>query len=324
MEVASGLHDLGPTPAPPRTHDVPGESASAADLIARSLPRLLTKPLRLAYLTAGQVPGLLRSSLEGRPEGEVPSAAVPHTRFNEALGPHRSLGGVELDLKQIKAVRGAVPGLTVNDVLLAVVGGGVRHYLEKVGELPAESLIAMVPISLRADDDRGGGNQLSAMKTSLRTDVADPLERARLIHRETARAKEASGPSGGTNPAAILESIPPGLFSVAGRVISDLELSRRLPMVNTGLTNVPGPTAPIYLCGARAVNVFGYALVAPGFGLINMATSYCGTVYLGFQAGSQMMPDPERYEDCLRLAFDELLEAAHAAGGATSRRPVQG
>jgi WS/DGAT/MGAT family acyltransferase len=320
MEMAAGLHDLDATSAtpPPAGREVEAADApSTVGLLARALPRLVTQPLRLAYLTSGQLPGLLLRSL--RPRFGQPSEAsekIPHTRFGDVLGPHRSVGGVQLELKDIKTVRGAVPGLTVNDVLLAVVGGAIRHYLEKVDELPAEPLIGAVPVSLRSEEEKSGtGNVLTVITTTLGTDISDPLERARVIHEQVGRSKDAGQAAGGPDPVAITSAIPAGIFSAAGRMISDLQLQRRIPLVNTAVTNVPGPPVPIYLCGAKAVQIYGYALVAPGIGMVNMATSYRGTVYLGFQAGSTMMPDPQRYEDCLRLALDELLEAAGGTKG---------
>jgi diacylglycerol O-acyltransferase len=79
--------------------------------------------------------------------------------------------------------------------------------------------------------------------------------------------------------------------------------------MNITVTNVPGPGTPIYMTGAKLVDIYGFALAANGLGLVNMVSSYAGSLTIGFQCGATMMPDPERYEACLRRSIAELVSA---------------
>src|SRR5690606_27889022 len=116
----------------------------------------------------------------------------PMTRFNGRVGRERIYDSREYALKDLSAMRKAVPGATVNDVILALSSGALRHYLQSKNELPDQSLIAMAPINTRDASEKNatGGNQVSLMTVSLCTNVADPIERLQRIVRHTAAAKE--------------------------------------------------------------------------------------------------------------------------------------
>jgi WS/DGAT C-terminal domain len=79
--------------------------------------------------------------------------------------------------------------------------------------------------------------------------------------------------------------------------------------MNITVTNVPGPGTPIYMTGAKLVDIYGFALAANGLGLVNMVSSYAGSLTIGFQCGVAMMPDPERYVACPRRSMAELVSA---------------
>src|SRR5690606_18319234 len=102
----------------------------------------------------------------------------------------RRMSFTRVSLEDVKAVKNAV-GCTVNDVILGLTGGALRRYLEQHGGNPAEPLVAVCPVSVRADEERGQtNNKVSAMFTSLATDVDDPIERLQTISRVTRGAKE--------------------------------------------------------------------------------------------------------------------------------------
>ena len=97
-------------------------------------------------------------------------------------------------------------------------------------------------------------------------------------------------------------------------------------MVNTVVTNVPGPREPLYFAGARSVRTFGAGPVVDGMGLINIVGSYEEQFVLSFTACREMMPDPAHYADCLQAAFEELvvgqLTAAWRSRSGPARRPT--
>ncbi len=115
--------------------------------------------------------------------------SAPPTIFNQAIDSPRTFWGKEFDFGRIKAIRKAVPGVTINDVVLAVCAGGLRRYLSERGELPVKPLVAMAPISVRGEEE-GTGNQVSAMLVSLATDIENPLDRLIAYSRKHAKVKD--------------------------------------------------------------------------------------------------------------------------------------
>jgi diacylglycerol O-acyltransferase len=319
MEMLGAIHDQESSP-PPRTKspDEPFESPSKVDMVVRAMPGAVRHPWRILKVVAGLgpsvVPMLARRALANdAPADAVPAQRTPVTRFNTTVGPRRTVGGVRLELAEIKTIKKSIPGATVNDVVLALIGGALRHYLDDVDELPAESLTAVMPISLRAAGGAdSSGNQMTAITISVRSDIADPLERVRLIHNAASAKKSIREGEGVKRIAEIADAIPAGLMGLAGRLMSQVDISHRVALFNLGVSNVPGPGVPIYMTGAKAVDIYGLAVSPNGLRFAIMLISYCGSLTIGFQCGAEMIPDPERYEECLRHSFAELVEAAAA------------
>jgi diacylglycerol O-acyltransferase len=179
-EMTAALHDLAPDaePPPPDKPWQPESVPSTWELLTRSSMNNLTQPFRLAPILAQSVPAIARVTQRLRTQQLRPPSAVPRTRFNASVSPHRVVEGRAFQLDEIRSIKNAVKGATVNDVVLAICGGALRRYLKAKGELPGESLIAMAPISVRATDERGAaGNRVSAMLVSVRSDLEDPIER---------------------------------------------------------------------------------------------------------------------------------------------------
>jgi WS/DGAT/MGAT family acyltransferase len=237
---------------------------------------------------------------------------VPRTRFNGKVSPHRVIDGRNFSLDQIKAIRKQVSGATVNDVVLAVVSGALRLYLEKHGELPRESLAAFAPISVRTEAEKGtAGNQVSGMFVTLHTEIEDPLERLAAIQRATKNSKEASNAVGARSLTDATQFMPGALAGVAGRLVARTGLMRRLnPIANCVVTNVPGPQVPLYMTRARMVANYGLGLPMDGLGLFHVVFSYAGTLTVTMTGCRAQVPDPGFYAECLQGSFDGLREAA--------------
>jgi WS/DGAT/MGAT family acyltransferase len=247
--------------------------------------------------------------------GEISvSASFPRTRFNGPVTAHRSIDGRRAPLDDVKTIRTAVPGATVNDAVLAVVGGAMRRYLGARGELPEQSLVALVPVSTRVSDESGaGGNQIAMLTSTLATDVADPLDRLAAVTAGTKALKKMSQAVGARTLSELSNALPGLLLGAGMRAQSRLAARNRgAPMANTTVTNVPGPREPLYFCGARVVGPNGAGPIPHGMGLIHLAGSYSGQFTLSFTADRAMMPDPAMYGDCIEQSVDELHDAARA------------
>ena len=204
-----------------------------------------------------------------------------------------------------------MPGATVNDAVLTVVGGALRQYLLDQGELPTESLRVMVPISVRSEDQAGtAGNQVAAMVAKLGTEIADPARRLEAVRASTHQSKAYSEATGARSMAELAEFMPGGLAALAARAASRFEMATRgEPAVNCVVSNVPGPQVPLYFAGARLEFFFGGAAVVDGMALLHGVTSYCGEVVLSVVSDRDVLPDPAAYAECLDQSFADLSAA---------------
>ena len=176
---------------------------------------------------------------------------APATPFNKPITPHRRLAVRSVDLATVKTVKNAF-GVSVNDVVMAMSAGALRHWLADHQALPDVPLVAMIPVSVRDPASKGAmGNKVSAMLATLPTHVSDPGQRLEIVHAATqiAKAQQAAIPQGLVDQ--ISDFSPPALTARAARVVFATGLLHRLPPFNLCISNVPGPNVPVYLCGAK-------------------------------------------------------------------------
>lgn len=316
VELSAAVHDLTPD-KPDRLPDdqwKPDTLPNVGDMLIRSYFNSLRQPFRHAELLANTIPGLARLS-RGVTSGDVSLAGVkiaPKTRFNGKVGPHRVFDAVPMALADVTAIRKAVPGATVNDVILSIVGGGLRHYLKAHGELPPDSLTAMAPISVRAEGEKGAlGNLVSAMVVGLGTHIADPVDRLNFVHAEAQNSKAITNAVGARTLSDYSKLAPAALSGLSARLYTRVgAANRHAPVFNCVVTNVPGSRVPLYFAGARMVAMYGTGPIFDSMGLINTVYSYVDTIAISFTSDRDMMPDPGAYADALRQAFVELCRAA--------------
>ena len=327
VQMIAAMHDLdadGPRPAGPDSPWRPDALPSNADLLSRTAINVALYPLRAGAVLASSAPKVVRG-LAGLPAklvggvvsrvggGGLPSFP-PKTRFNQTVSPHRVFEARFHDLADFKRIKASVPGATVNDVALAYVGGALREYLAGHGELPDESLVAACPISLRDSDDKSGkGNMVFGRLQSLGTDIADPIERLSSIAASTAGGRSGSDQSTGTQLLELIGTVPTSLLGITAKAASVLPLSGPT-VANTTVTNVPGPTEPIFFSGARLVRAAGLGPLVAGLNLIHVVASYNGTLSISATADRDALPDPATYAECMEKAFQELLAGAGRAG----------
>ena len=313
MEITAALHDLSPDahenaePYVVESDRTPGP----LELVIRSQLNTLRQPFRMISVARNTVPGFARAYARLR-KGELHGIPdVPRTRFNAAVSAHRVFDAARFPLSDIKAIKNAVPGATVNDVAITLCGGGLRRYLEAKGELPDSSLVAMAPINVRDPAEKGtAGNVVSAMAVLLRSDIADPAQRLAAVHEHAKEAKELANAIGAKSMTDYTQFIPSTLTAQAARLASRWNLLNQIkPMYNCVITNVPGPQVPLYNTGAKMLSNLGTGPVLDSVGLFHVISSYCGEFSISITSCRDLMPDPEVYRQCLQDSFDELLAA---------------
>jgi diacylglycerol O-acyltransferase len=230
---------------------------------------------------------------------------APSTLFNVDIGPHRRFDWVRADLDDIKAIKNKLGG-TVNDVVLAVVTGALRGFMQQRGEAVDEvTLKAMVPVSVRRDDEYGmTGNRVAAMMAPLPVWEVDPVERLRILSDELAGLKESGQAVGAEALTQLAGFAPPTVLAQASR------LQSRQRFFNLVITNVPGPQMELYVLGRPLVDVFPLAPLARRQALCIAIMSYHGKLNFGLLGDFDAMPDLEVLAQGIRDSIEELRAAA--------------
>ncbi len=245
---------------------------------------------------------------------ELKQLHKPKTRFNGQISPRRVVDRIRLPLVDIKVIKAMFVDETINDVAMTIVSGALRRYLQAKDELPDDSLVAAVPIDVRSkDDDHINGNRINITNISLRTDIVDPLERLRAVHKEAQAGKAYANTLGKGILNEALDNLYPGLLSWGVRTAVESGLLDKFPPANnTVITNVPGAPVPLYLCGAKMIDSFGMGPLIPNTALFHTISSTYDFLTIAFTADRQKMADPDFYVQCLEESFVELLDAVKA------------
>lgn len=300
-----------PDPAPPEEPWRPERVPGRRELLVRSL---LARLRQLVWL-----PGLLRRTVDGfrrvrqrRRSGAVSPPlpfSAPDLPFNGALTRRRLFASTSLPLAEVKDVKNAF-GVTVNDVVLALCASSLRRWLLDHDALPDRPLVAGVPVSTRAPGETIAANSVSNLFTSIPVHEADPVERLRAIHEVMKGAKEQHNALGAEMLADWSELTPSRPFAAGVRVYSRLGLAERhRPPINLVISNVPGPTAPLYIAGARLSGIWSMGPILENVGLNITVWSYLGELNFGVVACPEAVPDLHRITDSLRDALAELKKA---------------
>src|SRR4051812_32360119 len=314
-EIPVAMLQLSPDDeAPPPAEDwEPDRIPTEVERLGYAATSLARQPFRLARTLRRTTETALRTRQRNRqPDVDPPPGffAAPRTSFNCALTPHRDFAFTSLSLTDVKDVKNAL-GVSVNDVVLALCAGSLRRYLEANGELPDEPLVAMVPVSVRTDEQKGTlGNQVSNMLCSLATEIEDPVERIQAIHEGTQQAKSQLNAIGADTLSNWAEFAAPALAGRAARLYSRTKMAdRHRPLFNVTISNVPGPPFPLYSNGARVVAHYPMGPIFDGGGLNITVMSYLDQLDFGLVACSDLIEDPWVLADGLDAALDELLKA---------------
>ncbi|WP_109523625.1 MULTISPECIES: WS/DGAT/MGAT family O-acyltransferase [Nocardia] len=260
--------------------------------------------------TLGMLAGFARRRRNNEQGMALPLTA-PRAPFNKAIGPDRAVAFVESDLDSVKRIKKAF-GVTVNDVVMTVIGGILRTYLDKHDELPDRSLIASVPVSVHDKSRHSEGiNKVSSLFAELGTEIDDHAERLRAVSAANRHAKSEHEMIGADFLQDWSEYAPPNTFQLAARMYSALRLAEFHPVVhNLVVSNVPGPPMPLYFLGLKVEGMYPFGPVFHGAGLTVTVLSNNGNLDFGFIGCRELVPDIGALADAVPDVIDELLVAA--------------
>lgn len=320
VEIHNLIHDLRRDP-PKETVERPiwvGETLpSNNDLLRRAGIHAVRNPLQAVRAVVTNVVPLAQAMVDsGRNRGSGPK--IEPTRFNVKVSAHRTWEQATCSLVEMKRIKNAVPGATINDACLSIVGGAMKAYLTDLDEAPRTSLVTAVPVSTRTPGQAGtGGNQISGMRVSLHTAIDEPLARLAAIAVETAGKKATK--DGVAMPVLlnVAEVLPGALIGAAVRGVGAMG-DRVLLGGNTVVTNVPGSPVPLYLLGCRLVRSTGCVPLMDGIGLFHCVSSVEGTFVFMFTADRALMPDPEVYRGYLERSIQQHLDAVDHTTASTA------
>ncbi|MBJ7339975.1 wax ester/triacylglycerol synthase family O-acyltransferase [Mycolicibacterium sp.] len=289
---------------PPAVPAAPMPSARRLVLVIGGLARFLGRlPYAVALLpaTARAVVDTVRRAVSGR--AMAAPFTAPRTALNARLTPARRVAFARLDLDDVKRVKNHF-GVTVNDVLMALIGGVVRQFLLERGELPSRSLVALVPVSVHESVERQERNQVSGMYARLLTQIADPAERLRAMAPANTIAKEHSSSIGAMLLQDWCELTGPVTLGIAKRAYA--RITRFRPMYNVIVSNVPGPRARYFL-GAEITAMYPFGPVLHGAGLNITMWTVNGVLHVGVISCPDLLGDPGALADGLATGLRQLL-----------------
>jgi len=328
VDIATVLFDLSPVPPetpPEREAWTPHPEPSQAELVAEGVKGLAKAPLELAgrAVAAVQRP---RQAADGAIEaiealGEVAWAGLnpaPDIPLNQPIGPHRRVVWVRSRLDDFKAVKDELGG-TVNDVVLTVVAGALRRWLLSRGvRTEGLELRALVPVSIRSEDQKGQlGNRIAAMRGPLPVYVDSAVERLRIVSAAMRGLKDSKQALGAEVLAGLQGFAPPTILAQASR----LNFSTRL--FNLIVTNVPGPQFPLYLQGRELLEIVPVAFLPDDHSMAIAIISYNGALDFGLLGDYDAMPDLEDFGAMLEESLAELLEVAGRGKRAAKAKPAK-
>jgi len=236
--------------------------------------------------------------------------AAPRTSFNAPIGPQRALAFSSVALADVKAVAQHFD-VKVNEVALSMCAGAIRSYLERVGELPDRELTAGVPVSLREPGDTSMDNQLSYVVLPMGTQFADPVERLHHVAEQSRATKELHRTLRAHPVGSIADTAPPFVIGTLLRLAYETHILSYVPgMMNTIVSNVPGPPMDLYLAGARLTGIYSASVLLDCMGLNITLFSFGDRVDFGLHVDPDLIEDPWELAEALPAELASLMDAA--------------
>lgn len=342
-EIMSILFDVEPAgrelPPPPPDTGPPPAAPGALELLGRGLLSVPLQPVKalrtvpgvIAHIdvvpsifglpgaeTVSRLASRLRALSPIGEDGEArvverPRLRAAKTPFSGEISAHRRVAFGTMSLPAVKALKNAY-GVTLNDIVVTLATSALREWLVAHDALPAEPLLAMIPVSVRTEDQMGTyGNRISLMIVPLATDEDDPVRRVERTHEALRAAKDRHKALPAKALQDITEFIPPAINARAARAALQIGAQAGRPLYNVVISNVPGPPIPLYLAGAELESYYPVSVITDGVGLNITVLSYRDRLDFGLVADREQMPDLPKVVAGLQRALRELEKAAPAA-----------
>jgi WS/DGAT/MGAT family acyltransferase len=306
LDIAHVLLDASPDAAPPPSRPLRGISEDVAGHGNGRFwfsPGLVLRGARAGFgaaLHPRESLDRVRAAIELIVREEVIGA--PRSSLNGPMSGVRHFATVRFDLADVKATETRLGG-TVNDVVLALCAGGLRHLLLSRGDaLPEGNLRAQVPVNIRSEDQEHAlGNELTSLFVELPVNEADPIVRYRRVVERAAQLKAGSQRAGGKTIVELADMGPP----LAGALLAR-SMFGGTRMFNLTITNVPGPQQQLYAFGAPLVEVLPLVPLFAGHTIGIAVLTYAGQMVFGLNADRMAAPDVEVLAEGIKRSFSEL------------------
>jgi len=295
----------------------PESVPSQGEMLIRSVPTLVSRPLRTLQAASGLGLSLAKDRIGARPKKRqaepVPHVGArlfsgPRLPFNEVPHgiPHKATAWANIAMTDIKKIR-ELHGCTVNDVALAISTAALRRWLIDHDALPSGPITCGNPVNTRTVDDKGAfENRFAIFSLKLPVEVEDSVERLKILHRATTAAKESVKSSGSNAVENIFGLLAPGFTElVVNGLVAGLGSKTPAPF-NTLVTNVQGPPIPLYLAGAKLERMHIQMMQTTGMSLIIAVMTYAGQMFVTTVGHRENTPDiwtipEEMYKEITRL-----------------------
>jgi diacylglycerol O-acyltransferase / wax synthase len=320
VAMANSVFDMTLEPRrvkPPRARRGHRYQLGVAELLGAALSNQVSQLVQFAKLLpplAGAAVVAAKQALAARRSGAAKAGAkgtifklAPPTPFNTSITNQRAFAGISLPLGEVKQV-GKALGASVNDMVLWLCSTALREYLAESRELPAKTLVAGVPISLRPEGDTSSNNQVSGTVIDLATQVKDPIKRLEHIMAGTRAMKQQMGSFGSLIPKDFPSLGSPWLLSGLASLYGRSRLADRLRIANVTISNVPGPQVPLYMAGAKMAGLYPLSIVVHGVALNITVQSYMGQLCFGLISCRRAVPDVKELAKQMGRALDAMRQ----------------
>jgi WS/DGAT/MGAT family acyltransferase len=316
------LGDRWASDAVPLRRPPQGRPTTAAALLWRALLYNLDDAIRSGAGTLGTLLTAVRHPgdvLDGIQRGARTAAGIGHdlsgSRADSPLHHRRSLSRrlstFEMALSEIDAVRGPL-NATNNDIVLTVVSGAMHRWHTSRGS-DVHELRAMVPVSLRGEEDAKAGNRLALLAVSLPIGEPNPLRRLRIIQQRMRRIKD--------DRRATAYPVLARLMTVLPLAVAEQVIRQQTGRTNFVCTNVPGPKRTCYLAGEAIERIYAYAPLVGDHPVAIALFTYRNVMWVGLDVDPLAMDDLPHFHDALRESYAEIVNIGRQGDVRAPRRP---